>query len=78
MIQQALQAKCPSLADDPKFINPSLAGTNSKLDPIKISQDGLNNNGSIATFSVHNYMGTQDGTLPRPAHEPRDQCAQDR
>ena len=63
VIQEALQAKCPSLASGPKFINPSLAGTNSKLDPVKISQDGLNNNGSIAKFAVHNYMGTQDGTL---------------
>ena len=63
VIQQALRAKCPSLADGPQFLNPSLAGTNSKLDPVKISQGGLNNNGSIAKFSVHNYMGTQDGTL---------------
>ena len=63
VIQEALQAKCPSLATAPLFLNPSLAGTDSKLDPVTISQDGLNNNGSIAKFSVHNYMGTGDGTL---------------
>lgn len=63
VIQEALQAKCPSLASGPQFLNPSLAGTNSKLDPVLLSQAGLNNNGSIARFSVHNYMGTQDGTL---------------